>query len=62
MSHDRLDDMEHQAMAAIRLLQEEYHEACKPWIKIIMQVQTLRPHIYTIDGKTMVPILKSPEL
>jgi len=57
MGDDKLDAMERDAYQAIRYLQEQYNFACKPYIEILNRIHSIRPHIFYVDGKTMIPIL-----
>lgn len=51
-----LDKIEADAIRMIEFFQEECRKQCQPYLKIISDVRSLRPRVYTIDGKTMVPI------
>lgn len=59
MHDDELDRMERQAHEALARLRREYELAAAPYIKILMDIHSIRPHVYYVDGKTMVPILKT---
>lgn len=51
-----LDKMEVDAIHMIEFFQEECRKQCAPYLKIIADVRALRPKIYIVDGKTIVPI------
>lgn len=56
MSEDKLDYMERQAHEALNRLRLEYELAAKPYIKILTDIQAIRPKLYVYDGQTMMPL------
>lgn len=56
MNDDKLDYMERAAHDALDALRKEYEMAAKPYIKILTDIAAIRPHVYVVDGQTMVPI------
>lgn len=54
---DKLDEMERQAIEAIERLKEEYSMAIAPYMKILTEIHNIRPHVFYVDGLTMIPIL-----
>lgn len=57
MNDDELDRMERQALETINHLRREYERAVSPYVKILADIQSLRPRVfYAADGRLMVPM------
>ena len=53
---NELDEAERRAIEAIRFFQEECRKQCAPYVKILADIHALRPQVFYVDGKTMVPM------
>ena len=51
-----LDEVERRAYEMVRFLQDECRKQCKPYLKILADIHSLRPQVYVVDGKTMMPV------
>lgn len=54
---NELDEAQRRAIEMIRFFQEECRKQCAPYVKTLMDIEAMRPRVYVIDGKTMVPFL-----
>jgi hypothetical protein len=52
-----LDEAERRAIEMVEFFQAECRKQCEPYLKIIADIRALRPRVYVVDGKTMVPFL-----
>lgn len=55
---NELDEAQARAVEMIRYFQEECRKQCAPYVKILMDIEAMRPRIFVLDGKTMVPYLE----
>lgn len=58
---NELDEAANRAIDMIQFFQEECRKQCAPYVKILMDIEALRPRVYVLDGETMVPFLQSSE-
>jgi hypothetical protein len=56
-----LDEAEKRAIEMIRFFQEECRKQCEPYVKTLMDIQALRPQVFYIDGKMMVPFMPAAQ-
>lgn len=56
---NELDEAQSRAISMIQFFQEECRKQCAPYVKILMDIEALRPRVFVLDGKTMVPFLPS---
>jgi hypothetical protein len=54
---NELDEAQKRAIEMIQFFQEECRKQCAPYVKILMDIEAIRPRVYVLDGKTMVPFL-----
>lgn len=59
---DKLDEMERQAHEALARIRHEYELAAAPYIKILTDIANIRPHVFVVDGRTLVPIRTADEV
>lgn len=60
MMSKELDEAERRAIEMVEFFQGECRKQCAPFLKIIADIRSIRPHVYVIDGRTMVPFLVPP--
>jgi hypothetical protein len=54
---NELDEAANRAHEMLRFLREEYERQARPYLKILADIEAMRPHVYYVDGKTIVPFL-----
>lgn len=58
---DDLDEAAKRAVGMLRYLRERYEEETRPYIRLLADIEAMRPRIYYVDGKTMVPFLPAAD-
>lgn len=59
---NELDDAARRAIEAIRFYQDECRRQCAPYVKILADIEAVRPRVVWVEGQMLVPLDCDPRV